>query len=127
MVPSIDVDFDVFKALTNLRATEDVTYNDVIRGLLKLDPVPRGKRLPADGAVLRSVMFPEGTQFRATYKGKTYTAEIRDGRWVGADGESRKSPSEAASAITSTSVNGWRFWQAKRPGDPSWRSLSDFR
>jgi hypothetical protein len=32
-------------------------------------------------------MFPDGTQFRVTYKGRTYTAEIKDGVWVGADGD----------------------------------------
>jgi hypothetical protein len=127
MVPSIDVDFDVYKALTNLRATEEVTYNDVIRGLLKLEPEPRAKPSGRGGAVFKGVSFPDGTQFRVTYKGKTYTAEIRDGKWIGSDGEYRNSPSEAAHAITGTSVNGWRFWHAKRPGDPSWRVLSDFR
>jgi hypothetical protein len=33
---ALDVDFEVFKALTNRRATESVTYNDVIRELLGL-------------------------------------------------------------------------------------------
>ncbi len=32
----IDIDFEVFKQLTNRRPTEAVTYNDVIRELLKL-------------------------------------------------------------------------------------------
>jgi hypothetical protein len=33
---ALDVDFDVFKALTNRRATEAVTYNDVLREILGL-------------------------------------------------------------------------------------------
>ena len=33
---TIDVDFDVFKAITNRRADESVTNNDVLRALLKL-------------------------------------------------------------------------------------------
>ncbi len=35
-MPSIDIDFDIYKELTSLRETEDVTYNDVIRELLEL-------------------------------------------------------------------------------------------
>ena len=31
---TIEVDFEVYKQLTVRRATEQVTYNDVIRGLL---------------------------------------------------------------------------------------------
>jgi hypothetical protein len=33
-VAVIEVDFEVFKELTNRRAAESVTYNDVIRDLL---------------------------------------------------------------------------------------------
>lgn len=129
MTPSIDVDFDVFKALTNLRATEEITYNDVIRGLLDLGPTSKTKTaIPSSlGCVFKGVSFPDGTQFRATYKGKTYAAEIKNGRWVDSSGTPRKSPSDAAAKVTGTSVNGWRFWQAKRPGEPSWRVLSDLR
>ncbi len=124
----IDTDFEVFKALTAMRESEDVTYNDVLRDLLGLRRshqrrVQRG----VEGCVFRGVSFPEGTQFRATYKGKTYLAEIKGGAWVDHEGSSHTSPSEAAHAITRTSVNGWRFWKFKRPGDPSWRLLNTLR
>ena len=33
---TIEIEFDVFKALTNLRESETVTYNEVIRRLLNL-------------------------------------------------------------------------------------------
>jgi hypothetical protein len=33
----IEVDFDVFKALLAKRTSEDVTYNDVLRQILRLD------------------------------------------------------------------------------------------
>jgi hypothetical protein len=75
------------------------------------------------GAWFDNVHFPAGTQFRATYKGQTYFAEIQSGRWVGADGVTRTSPSAAASAISQTNVNGWRFWHFKRPGDAEWMRL----
>ena len=79
------------------------------------------------GVWFSNVHFPEGTRFRATYKGQTYLAEIRDGRWMGSDGISRNSPSEAAGAISGTSVNGWKFWHVQMPGDPSWRRLDELK
>ena len=35
---NIEIDFDVFKALTLRRSTEDISYNDVLRELLGLGP-----------------------------------------------------------------------------------------
>jgi hypothetical protein len=122
----IDVDFEVFKELTARRASESVTYNDVLRGLLGLNsasaPPPN-----ANGAwVYKRVQFPNGTQLRATYKGKTYTAEIKGGSLI-LNGQRQTSPSAAASCITRNSVNGWDFWEVKRPGDPSWRIMRELR
>jgi hypothetical protein len=79
------------------------------------------------GVWFGNVHFPEGTRFRATYKGQTYSAEIMQGQWVGADGKIRRSPSDAASAISNTNVNGWRFWYVQMPGDPSWRKLDELK
>lgn len=79
------------------------------------------------GVWLGNTHFPEGTLFRATYKGKTYSASVKDGRWIDADGVARTSPSEAASAISGTNVNGWRFWFAKRPSDSEWHRLDLFK
>lgn len=155
----IDIDFDVFKALTALRQSEVDSYNAVIRRLLKLPEVHAGgalskfhsgaheqqnplaalasSRSPAPvqnallgalgGAWFGNTHFPEGTQFRATYKGQSYFAEVKDGRWIGQDGVARTSPSDAASAISSTNVNGWRFWFAKRPGDQNWVRMDEFK
>ena len=174
----IDVDFQVFKALTAHRESESDSCNAVIRRLLGLDgaavglnafealghkgqlptlsdynlpPVASPKRRGlfgsgqakgasptgegiggllsqfAGGVWFSNVHFPEGTHFRATYKGQTYLAEIRDGRWIGSDGKSRNSPSEAAGAISGTSVNGWRFWHVQMPGDPAWRRLDELK
>ena len=72
-------------------------------------------RLPTQTS--REFYFLTAPCFGVTYKGRTYTAEVKDGVWVGADGQTRASPSEAAVKITGNSVNGWRFWQCKRPGD----------
>jgi hypothetical protein len=132
----IDIDFDVFKALTARRKTESMTYNDVIRELLGLDSSARSalrvnvERAEARGALRgfagyshRGLSLPDGTQLRATYKGQVYRAEIRDGKWLDDTGVEHLSPSGAAHAITGTNVNGLRFWEAQRPADLEWRKL----
>lgn len=128
----LEIDFEVYKALTALRQSEADTYSDVLRRLLQLPA--RTVSLRDVGAVtirhgvwFGNVHFPEGTQFRATYKGRMVTAEIRDDCWIGEDGMRRKSPSDAASAVSNTNVNGWRFWHARRPGDTEWRRLDELR
>ncbi|MGC6328921.1 hypothetical protein [Rhizorhabdus sp. FW153] len=127
---TIEIDFEVYKELTVRRATEAMTYNDVIRGLLGLDAgeeVVDAQVLPVGGLTVKGVFLPNGAQLRVTYKGQTYTAEIKDGAWIGGDGERRNTPSDAACAITGTNVNGWRFWHVKRPGDNGWRVLDSLR
>ena len=150
----IEIDFDVFKTLTALRESESDSYNQVIRRLLSLTnaelsdtpriPPPSKGILVEDAfakarfvAPLVEAMkfgvwfgqrhFPEGTKFRATYKGKSYFAEVRDGNWVGQDGIVRRSPSDAAGAISGTNVNGWRFWYAQIPPDQDWHRLDEFK
>lgn len=126
---SIEIDFDVFKELTARRASEEVTYNDVIRDLLGLDPIRETQEQlrKGGGCTILGVHFPDGTQFRAVYKGKTHRAEIVMGRWVDDGGNIRNSPSDAARAITDTNINGWRFWLVKRPNDIIWRKMEKLR
>jgi hypothetical protein len=161
----IEIDFDVFKALTVMRQDEADSYNSVLRRVLKLpnqnallaaatgefvnkvnafasgDPPTnalaahaqgrewdnvRNALLP-QGAWFDNTFFPNGTRFRATYKGRTYTAEVRDGCWIDSDGLVRTSPSAAAGAISGTTVNGWRFWHGLMPGTSNWRRLDEFK
>ena len=125
----IEVDFDVFKELTNRRKSESDTYNDVIRRALKLaieTPRPR-IGIASTGATFKGAFFPDGTQFRGTYKGRTYTAEIKSGAWIDSDGTARTSPSEAAVKITKKNWNGWLFWHCMRPGDTNWRLIDELR
>ncbi|HEV2816294.1 MAG TPA: DUF2924 domain-containing protein [Allosphingosinicella sp.] len=131
----VEIDFEVYKGLTALRRHEDHSYNDVIRELLKL-PVPSLKAQGHDGSSLhateqpakrsfesRDLSLPHGTQLKATYKGRVYTARIDDGRWVDSEGREHGSPSAAARFITGSNVNGLRFWQARRMGDHDWWKL----
>lgn len=127
---TVEIDFDVYKELTARRASETTTYNDVIRELLGMDAEPEpanAGEASSGGLEMKGVFLPNGTQLRVTYKGRTYSAEIKDGAWIGSDGKQRSTPSEAACAITDTNVNGWRFWKVKRPSDTSWKILNSLR
>ena len=80
----------------------------------------------------RGVELPHGTKLQMTYNGREHTGEIRHGKWVVARQE-YDSPSGAAKAVARTwrgrppSINGWDYWQVKRPQDAEWRSLSQLR
>lgn len=145
---TIEIDFDVFKKLTLMRETEVVSYNDVIRRLLGLSPTnPEAEptqtqppntlmakqpsqtaaNLGASGSwVVKNVVFPSGTEFRATHKGKAVLGRVEAGA-LAVNGRRYESPSAAAVAITGTSVNGWIFWECKRPGSSSWQLLKSLR
>lgn len=128
---TIEVDFDVFKQLTIRRATEDVSYNDVIRELLGLgQSAPNNTKAPADPSpndwIAKGVRFPAGTDFRATYKGQVRTGRIEGGA-LSINGQRYDSPSAAAVAITGSPVNGWRFWECRLPGKSAWQLIESLR
>jgi hypothetical protein len=138
----IEIDFEVFKALTARLENEYDTYNEAVRRLLGL-PATQAALLPgevdvpglpavpqanalspyAGGVWFSNVYFPNGTVFRATYKGKTYRARIQQSQWIDEFGQIRSSPSDAAGAISGTNVNGWRFWFVRRPQDEDWQRM----
>jgi hypothetical protein len=140
----IDIDFEVFKGLTARLQNEADSYNEVIRrllglpstdlapGLIEMSEQGEAWSMESAGGELKGVwygrtFFPDGTAFRSTYKGRTYFAEVKDGRWLSSDGVERRSPSDAASAISQSNVNGWKFWYGKRPMDTDWYRLDEFR
>jgi predicted CopG family antitoxin len=127
---TIDVDFEVFKQLTVRRATEDVSYNDVIRELLGLSqskPTAAKEKAspPSDDWVAKGVRFPSGTEFRASYKGQVRTGRVEGGA-LAVNGKRYDSPSAAAVAVTGSPVNGWRFWECRIPGK-SWQLIESLR
>jgi hypothetical protein len=127
---TIEIDFEVFKELTARRKSEAVSENDVLRDVLGLPPKRLESRAyqtinPRDW-MIKGVTFPEGTEFRATYKGRTYTAHVEGGALV-LDGKRHPSPSAAAVSITGSAVNGWRFWEARLPGQSGWKVIESLR
>lgn len=137
---TLEVDFDVYKTVFARRANESITENDVLRELLGL-PSKQAAAASAPAAaqparafdstspqdwVVKNVRFPQGSDFRATHKGKTYTGRVHGGALV-VDGKSYESPSAAAVAITGNSVNGWRFWECRLPGKSTWQFIEGLR
>jgi hypothetical protein len=135
-VYSLEVDFDVYKAVFARRASETVSENDVLRELLGLGPkkdVPQSASKASAASIggaedwtAKGVRFPVNTEFRVTYKGQIYTGRVHGGALV-VDGKSYESPSSAAMAITGSAVNGWRFWEARLPGKSSWQLIEGLR
>jgi hypothetical protein len=131
---TVEIDFDVFKALTSRRASEEITYNHVLRELLGLggkaiQPTSSGASIEAASAadwVSKGVRFPAGTEFRGTYKGRTILGKVAGGA-LQVNGKSYDSPSAAAIAISGNSVNGWVFWECRVPGTSSWRIIKSMR
>ena len=118
-MPQIDIDFEVFKELTNRRTAEDVTYNDVIRDLLKLLKPAKSAKPASNGSkpwVVSDTSFPAGSEFLTDYKGKAYSGVVKDGKLELSDGRKFTTPSAAAMHVTGSNVNGWRFWKCKLPG-----------
>ncbi len=127
---TIEVDFDVFKALTMRRPSEDVSDNDVLREILDLPPRKQGAIVgtpssPGDW-VVKGVRFPAGTEFRAKHKGQIFLARVEEGALV-LNGKIFNSPSAAAVSITGNPVNGWNFWEARLPGRTSWTIMRVLR
>lgn len=127
---SVEIDFEVFKQLTIRRHTEEVTYNDVIRELLGLEPASKSSA-PSDENdendwIVKGVRFPVNTEFRAVYKGQLQTGKVENGVLV-VNGKTYDSPSAAAISITGNSVNGWRFWECKLPGSANWKLIETVR
>jgi hypothetical protein len=127
---TIDVDFDVFKALTLRRPSEGVTENDVLRELLGLPINTQSNSLESahatDDWVTKGVRFSVGTEFRASHKGQTHFARVEGAALVLA-GKPYYSPSSAAMAVTKSPVNGWTFWECKLPGRTAWQIITTLR
>jgi hypothetical protein len=121
----IEIDFDVYKMLTAMLETEEMTLSDVIRRLAKPPAqAPRqavGKSFIADG-----VEFPHGTDFRMRHKGQWFTAKVSDGCLL-QNGKGFGSVSKPACEITGTSVNGWKYWECRFLGHTDWQSIDTLR
>lgn len=124
---TIEIDFDVFKQLTLRRATEQVSCNDVLRELLGLPAAsPPAADSSRDDWIIKGARFPSGTEFQATHKGKHFTAKVGGGGLI-LNGQRYGTPSAAAASVTGGTLNGWRFWKCRLPGEQSWQLMESLR
>ena len=133
---TIEIDFDVHKRIELERTSFIETPNAVLRRLLDIDgaqpapqlTIPAGRRAWAS----KGVTLPHGTELRMEYNGRVYTGAVENGSWL-VEGGHYKSPSAAAGGVARTkgghrtSLDGWIYWQVKRPGDNDWIGISQLR
>lgn len=105
----IDVDFEVFKAITVSRPSEAVSINDVLREKFGLGKVSQA----GDGLWAKGMYLPAGTELTATWHGQPVNGLVKkQALWVKVDGREQAfaTLSGAAKAVAGCNVNGWAFW-----------------
>ena len=130
---TIEIDFEVWKALTARRTSANISYNDVLRKVLGLPSIVEGNHRPAQQNMVASgdwickgVRFPLGTEFRGHYKGQSHLGKVENASLI-VNGKKYRGPSPAAVAITKYPVNGWRFWKCRFPGRSDWQLIDALR
>ena len=133
---SIEIDFEVHKRIEAERTGFTESANDVLRRLLGIGqavtaspPAVAAGGRPWTG---KGVTLPSGTRLRMDYNGRAIAGVVGDGIWL-VEGREFSSPSSAASELCrtkagkKTSIDGWKYWQAQRPGDDRWVDIGRLR
>jgi hypothetical protein len=133
---AIEIDFDIHKRIEGERRNFAESENAILRRLLKLDgveaPVRANSRSGGREWFGEGVTLSHGSNLRMKYNGRLHTGEIDDGEWL-VEGSRYSSPSAAAggAALTKkgvkTNLDGWKYWQVKRPTDRDWVWISVLR
>jgi len=135
---AIEIDFDVHKAIEAARSSFEETPNDVLRHLLKIEarpiqPEPAHTLATQYRAWIgKGVSLPHGTTVRMEYNGRSHAGTIDDGAWL-VEGQRFSSPSGAAGGVAVTKsggktlLDGWIYWEVRRPGDVRWMKLNKLR
>jgi hypothetical protein len=133
---TIEIDFEVHKRIEVERQSFAETPNAVLRRLLDISSNQTG---PAHATsdlgrpwAGKGVTLPHGTELRMEYNGRVHTGIVQNGAWM-VEGGQYKSPSAAAGGVARTkdgnrtSLDGWIYWQVKRPGDINWIGIGELR
>ena len=135
----IDIDLDVHRCIEQRRRSFGQSPNDILREYFDLPPrpgapasAPEGDTAKAGDWSWKGVTLPAGTELRMTYNGRTHAGTVAGGAWQIA-GATYTSPSSAADALARSrdgkhvSLNGWKLWEARKPGSKKWELLDDLR
>lgn len=125
----IQIDFEVYKALTAALKDERDTYNEVIRRLLGLQEKPVLEE--SAGQTIATwfgygVSLPTGTQLRTNYK-RTERLGIVRAEGLEVEGQLYPSLSAAAIGIVGQNTNGWTFWKYHDALSRSWKPMMALR
>lgn len=132
---TIEIDFEVHKRIELERQSFAETPNAVLRRLLSIggEQTPRPTAPTGDRPWAgKGITLPHGTELRMEYNGRVHMGVIQNGTWMVEGGE-YKSPSAAAGGVArtrdgkQTSLDGWIYWQAKRPGETQWVGIGQLR
>lgn len=114
MLRSIDVSTSVYAAIWAARSDGEETESQILERILTARPFSTDggpkKESPDSGFFDRRNMidFPAGFKIERDYKGKSYAAEVRNGRWVRLDnGKSYRSLNQLNASITAGAENVW--------------------
>ncbi len=127
----IPVDLEVYKALEARREAFSESHNDILRRALGLPARESNARSAEESIVWRrkGVSLPKGTRWRMSSSNGELDGSVVEGGFEHR-GEVFSSPSRLATTLyrtkagTKTNLNGWRYIEVKRPGDPDWMMLS---
>ncbi len=136
---TIEIDFDIHQMIELERKGFEEPEYLALRRLLKLpnsetstEPSPSIETASGRPWSGKGVELPHGTELRMEYNGQVFRGFIENGVWV-VEGHRAKSPSDAAGSAAMTksgtrpSLNGWIYWEVKRPNDANWRTLKSLR
>ena len=129
---TIEIDFEVHKRIELERQSFAESPNAVLRRLLQITGPTSAIPLEGRPWAGKGVTLPHGTELRMEYNGSVHTSIIQNGVWVIGE-DHYTSPSAAAGGVARTksgkrtSLDGWIYWQAKRPGDVAWTSIAALR
>jgi hypothetical protein len=140
MFTTIEIDFDIHKAIENERRGFDEPPRIALRRLLKLpeerQPPRIEPKVAQSGRPWRegSVEIPHGSEARMSYQRGSQVFEGRfvDGKLI-VQGRDFHTLSSAASALARTkdgsvpSLNGWNYWEVRLPGQDRWIPMKALR
>jgi hypothetical protein len=132
----IDIDFDIHRQIEAERRGFDEPPYVALRRLLGL-PESSGPEPQPDGGVPwveHGVTVPHGSEARMRYQRgrQEFFGKFLNGFLV-VDGQRFDTLSAAAVSLartktgSTTSLNGWNYWEVRLPGAKEWRSLAEMR
>ena len=140
---SIEIDFEVHKAIELERRSFNETPNEVLRRMLGIDASEVSRPEPSSVMSLAAgrpwvgkgkstgLTLPHGTALQLDYNGQRFTGRVENGSLV-LEGQRFSSPSGAADELCrtrdgrKTSLNGKELIQVRLPGENGWVLLKEY-